>query len=172
MRFLIFVLAIFLAGKSVAQQVNLSLSVDTNGNYHGCVKGTSKGILYLEHFRWNRWVRMDSVQISRDTCIDRSIRLHSDENQLRLSAISRGDSVHYSSIVKVKRRPLPPRDRVCGPTGKIELPEVTYWEIYDQYGRKIASGESKEISMADFPQGGYFLNYDNRTMEFFVNKDR
>jgi hypothetical protein len=44
------------------------------------------------------------------------------------------------------------------------------WEIYDSQGNKIRTGTSNYIPVLGLPKGGYYLNYDNKTAEFFVGE--
>ena len=43
----------------------------------------------------------------------------------------------------------------------------TLWEIYDQYGTIVKKGFGSKIDVSGLAKGGYFLNYDNTTAEFF-----
>jgi hypothetical protein len=42
------------------------------------------------------------------------------------------------------------------------------WEIYDSQGNMVRTGISKGIPLLGLTKGGYYLNYDNKTAEFFV----
>lgn len=173
MRWLILFTLTFTACK--ANAVTLTITVDSIGNANCCVHGEVNGKLLVQQFRWNKWVSMytfGSFETWKDTCVDNRVMLHSGVNQFRLVVAPNNptqDSL-FSTVFVIgdeRQQVNCGLARVCGPSDRFTLNAVSYWEIYDQYGTIIKSGTSLEIPVSDLPKGGYFLNYDNCTAEFF-----
>lgn len=173
MRFCWLIFFLFLATK--ANALDLTLDADSTGLANCCVKGKFHGRLVIEQFRWNRWVVMYSFGSNQhwtDTCLETKLMLHSGENQFRFTAVPTNPYVDLvnSGVTKVidsSNESVCGFAMVCGPSDRITLKRMSYWEIHDQVGRTLKSGTSADIPVGDLPKGGYFLYYDNCISEFF-----
>ncbi|MDQ3110949.1 MAG: hypothetical protein M3R17_13735 [Bacteroidota bacterium] len=130
-----------------------------------------KFIYIVQQFKWNKWISWDTISSAyKNDTVDYRTRigkyLHSGENQFRVIAISKGETISSSKVVKMSEKKGPVLIlNQC--TTDIKFNHETYWEIYDMYGAKIKQGYGKTVPTQDLDKGGYFLNYDNATTEFF-----
>ncbi|MFM2016816.1 MAG: hypothetical protein RL007_472 [Bacteroidota bacterium] len=160
-----------------AQISPYNFKADSTGATSVCVKTTSSARVYFEIFRWNKWVKIDSASIkeSADTCLQKTLRLHSGQNAIRIRVADPNTwkTTALSEIVRVNNGKETERcvfARVCGPSDSLHLTTITMWEIYDSQGNKVRTGISKSIPLLGLTKGGYYLNYDNKTAEFFVGE--
>lgn len=158
-----------------AQTSVYNFKADSTGATSVCVKTTCTARVYFEIFRWNKWVKIDSASVKEpaDTCLQKTLRLHSGLNAIRIRVAdpNTGKTNSVSENVRVNNGKETERcvfARVCGPSDSLHLTSITMWEIYDSQGYKIRTGTSKSIPLLGLTKGGYYLNYDNKTSEFFV----
>lgn len=174
MRLILFLLLCFPCLIS-AQTSPYNFKADSTGATSVCVKTNSSARVYFEIFRWNKWVKIDSASIKEpaDTCLQKTLRLHSGQNAIRIRVADSvtGKTISLSENIRVNNGKETERcvfARVCGPSDSLQLTTITMWEIYDSQGYKIRTGTSKSIPLIGLAKGGYYLNYDNKTAEFFV----
>lgn len=160
-----------------AQTSPYNFKADSTGATSVCVKTNSSARVYFEIFRWNKWVKIDSASIkeSADTCLQKTLRLHSGQNAIRIRVADSvtGKTISISENIRVNNGKETERcvfARVCGRSDSLQLTTVTMWEIYDSQGNKVRAGTSNYIPVLGLPKGGYYLNYDNKTAEFFVGE--
>lgn len=160
-----------------AQTSLYNFKADSTGAASVCVKTNSSARVYFEIFRWNKWVKIDSASIkeSADTCLQKTLRLHSGQNVIRIRVADSvtGKAISLSENIRVNNGKETERcvfARVCGRSDSLQLTTVTMWEIYDSQGNKVRTGTSNYIPVLGLPKGGYYLNYDNKTAEFFVGE--
>ena len=160
-----------------AQTSLYNFKSDSTGATSVCVKTTITTQVYFEIFRWNKWVKIDSASIkeSADTCLQKTLRLHSGQNviRIRIADSVTGKTISLSENIRVNNGKETERcvfARVCGPSDSLHLTTITMWEIYDSRGNKVRAGTSNYIPVLGLPKGGYYLNYDNKTAEFFVGE--
>lgn len=120
-------------------------------------------------------MKIDSASVKEpaDTCLQKNLRLHSGLNAIRIRVADPNTwkTTALSEIVRVNNGKETERcvfARVCGPSDSLHLTTITMWEIYDSQGNKVRTGISKSIPLLGLTKGGYYLNYDNKTAEFFV----
>jgi len=160
-----------------AQTSLYNFKADSTGATSVCVKTTISARVYFEIFRWNKWVKIDSASINEpaDTCLQKTLRLHSGMNavRIRVADFTSGKTISLSENIRVNNGKESERcvfARVCGPSDSLHLTTITMWEIYDSQGNKIRTGTSNSIPLIGLAKGGYYLNYDNKTAEFFVGE--
>jgi hypothetical protein len=151
------------------------VKADSTGATSVCVKTNSNARVYFEIFRWNKWLKTDSIAVngSVDTCLQKNLRLHSGQNVVRIRVVDLSSlkTTALSENVRVNNGKETERcvfSRVCGPSDSLHLTTITMWEIYDSQGNMVRTGISKGIPLLGLTKGGYYLNYDNKTAEFFV----
>lgn len=155
---------------------SLQLSVDSSGVARISVPADYVSDISIQQYKWNKWVNATSIQVSRlpiDSVYILKVLLHSGENRLRLRSIpgDSGDVSYYCCEIMVQRKSAVLIDDKVGQYGQadtIHLPELSMWEIYDQSGNLLRKGTSDRIPLNGLEEGGYYLNYDNRTTQFFV----
>ena len=160
-----------------AQTSPYNIKSDSTGATSVCVTTNSRARVYFEIFRWNKWVKIDSASIKEpaDTCLQKNLRLHSGLNAIRIRIADSvtGKTISLSENIRVNNGKETERcvfARVCGRSDSLQLTTVTMWEIYDSQGNKVRAGTSNYIPVLGLPKGRYYLNYDNKTAEFFVGE--
>ncbi|TND10373.1 MAG: hypothetical protein FD123_15 [Bacteroidetes bacterium] len=125
----------------------------------------------VEQFRWNKWVKVgevDGTGLGGPNDYSFKVVPHSGQNQFRVK------QVDYTGQPRVSRAAP-----YTSPTPEIKFEPVkadkeitfiggeTMYEIYDQFGNIVKKGFGGKIDLNGLARGGYFLNYDNKTGEFF-----
>lgn len=148
------------------------------GKEEGTLKWVTTGeqgkLTYIvEQYRWNKWVKVgevDGTGTAGPNTYTQKVILHSGENQFRVKQVDYSGQPRTSPVAKcTSSRPemtfFPAKAKT---TITFEGGE-TLWEIYDQYGNIVKKGFGSTIDVTGLAKGGYFLNYDNKTGEFFKN---
>ncbi|CAN5911263.1 hypothetical protein BH11BAC7_BH11BAC7_00870 [soil metagenome] len=125
----------------------------------------------VEQYRWSKWVKVGEVDGSGTAGPNNytfKVVTHSGENQFRVKQIDYSGQARTSAIAKctstkaaIKFYPVKAKDKITFEGGE------SLWEIYDQYGNIVKKGFGSTIDVTGLAKGGYFLNYDNTTAEFF-----
>jgi hypothetical protein len=131
----------------------------------------------IEQFRWNKWVKVgevDGIGTAGSNAYSFKVVTHSGENQFRVKQIDYSGQARTSPVAKctsdkapIKFYPVKAKTVINFVSGDPEKPAETLWEIYDQYGNIVKKGFGSSIDVTGLAKGGYFLNYDNTTAEFF-----
>ncbi len=129
----------------------------------------------VEQFRWNKWVRLGSVNGKGTDKLNRynfSIDFHSGVNKFRVKQVGSNNKPRYSKSVEYINN-IPEITFIPGNGGKVVerifFSASTRYEIYDYYGKIAKTGDSDQINVSALKSGSYFLNYDNKT-ETFIKK--
>ncbi|HXC06548.1 MAG TPA: hypothetical protein VNZ86_17450 [Bacteroidia bacterium] len=142
----------------------------------GTIKFTTKGesgklAFIIEQYRWSKWVKVGEVDgMGTNGPNDYSFKtsLHSAENKFRLKQLDYSGTPRYSKEVKVTSTVVKPTWAPKKVSNEITFSGgETMYEIFDQYGNLVKKGYGASIDCKSLPKGGYFLNYDNATEEFF-----
>lgn len=133
----------------------------------------------IEQFRWNKWVKVgevDGTGTAGPNNYSFKVVTHSGENQFRVKQVDYSGQARTSPVAKctstkdpIKFYPVKAKTNISFVSGNPEKPAETLWEIYDQYGTIVKKGFGSTIDVTGLAKGGYFLNYDNTTAEFFKN---
>lgn len=125
----------------------------------------------IEQYRWNKWVKVgevDGVGTAGPNNYSFKVVTHSGENQFRVKQVDYSGQPRTSPVAKctstkpvMKFSPVKARTEITFEGGE------TLWEIYDQYGAIVKKGFGSKIDVTGLAKGGYFLNFDNQTGEFF-----
>lgn len=125
----------------------------------------------IEQYRWNKWVKVgevDGLGTAGPNTYTFKVVTHSGENQFRVKQVDYSGTPRTSQVAKctsskpaIKFAPIKARTEIVFEGGE------TLWEIYDQYGLIVKKGFGSKIDVSQLAKGGYFLNYDNTTAEFF-----
>jgi hypothetical protein len=125
----------------------------------------------IEQYRWNKWVKVgevDGIGTNGPNNYSFKVVTHSGENQFRVKQVDYSGLARTSPVAKctsdkpvIKFYPVKAKTTITFEGGE------TLWEIYDQYGNIVKKGFGSTIDVTGLAKGGYFLNYDNTTAEFF-----
>jgi len=125
----------------------------------------------VEQFRWNKWVKVGEVEgtgTAGPNTYQFKVVLHSGENQFRVKQVDYSGQARTSPVAKVTSNK--PEIKFFPVKAKTEITfegGETMYEIYDQFGNIVKKGFGTKIDVTGLAKGGYFLNYDNKTAEFF-----
>jgi hypothetical protein len=177
---LIFLLSpIFVFSQTNTRSFPKDISIDSTGKISICLTDSANETVYLECFRWNKWVKLDTIQrkiSDADTCIIRMADQSPYLQQFRLEYKFPDGNLFGSKVAKIESNSTSTEClgfAPCKLDGRIHFNCEQSWEIYDQYGQLVRKGKSKDIDVFNLPAGGYFLNYTpDNTSEFFVNHDK
>jgi hypothetical protein len=164
-------LFIFTFQFSFAQKKMRELKVDTLGNFSVCTHDSLPSKIYLEQFKWNHWMKIDSInkQNSIDTCWSGHISLYTTKNYFRISHAYNGNTISRDSLCIKKKSGNDScyyNDCIyCKST--LEFGCKIEWKIYDNNGKLMKKGFSKQVDVSDLPKGGYFLETAYYVTEFF-----
>ncbi|MSP68974.1 MAG: hypothetical protein EXR20_01735 [Bacteroidetes bacterium] len=158
--------------KSKSTFVATTVAVDRQENLKWITTGETGKLTYLvEQFRWNKWVKVGEVEgvgTSGSNTYTFKVNTHSGDNQFRVKQVDYTSHPRLSQIAKftsfkpvIKFFPVKAKDKITFEGGD------TLWEIWDQYGNVVKRGYGSSIDVLDLTKGGYFLNYDAVTSEFF-----
>lgn len=149
-----------------------TIAVDKDENLKWTTTGESGKLTYIvEQFRWNKWVKVGEVEgtgTAGPNTYTFKVVAHSGENQFRVKQIDYSGQARTSPVAKftsskaeIKFYPVKAKTEITFEGGE------TMYEIYDQYGNIVKKGFGAKIDVTGLAKGGYFLNYDNKTAEFF-----
>jgi hypothetical protein len=159
--------------------VTSSITVDCKEEMLKWVTTGEQGKLtyVIEQYRWNKWVKVGEVDgIGTNVTNSYSFKVvtHSGENQFRVKQVDYSGQPRTSPVAKctsdklpIKFYPVKAKSTITFELGETGKPGETLWEIYDQYGNIVKKGFGSSIDVTGLAKGGYFLNYDNTTAEFF-----
>lgn len=152
--------------------VTTTIAVGTDENLKWTTTGEQGKLTYVvEQYRWNKWVKVgevDGLGTAGPNNYTFKVVPHSGENQFRVKQVDYSGQARTSPVAKftstrpaIKFYPVKAKDKITFEGGE------TLWEIYDQYGNIVKKGFGGTIDVTGLAKGGYFLNYDNTTAEFF-----
>ena len=152
------------------------VTVDSNYVLHFKTKGEAYKYTYIiEQFRWNKWVKIGEVEgkgIYEGAEYSFQVTPHSGENQVRVKYYSWNNQPYYIKPVKfISNVPDVSTDGKCKDS-KIGFTLETMYEVYDNYNNIVKKGFGIEVDITGLPAGIYYLNYDNKSMEFIIPKKK
>lgn len=148
--------------------------ISTDGTYKFTTTNeTAKLPFVIQQFKWNKWVTIGEIE-GKGTPIENTyefnVPLHHGSNKIRV--------VQYDFDGKRKSTRVP----ADAASVKSDLPEVkiletdkkmvklsseSMYEIYDVYGNLNKKGFGSEIDISNLNKGVYYINYDNKTEQFY-----
>ena len=149
----------------------LSFKSDKIGNLSWSIKGTvSEEPFIVEQFRWNKWINCGEVPTSEQVQSGQynfSPNLHTGVNMFRIVHSDNSGNPIYTKTVKftnAKAKPVTVESTKV--TNKIVFSGETMYEIFDLNGNFMLGGVGKEVELNDIEKGKYWLNYDNKSVNF------
>ena len=154
--------------KPVSSYKISSMKVDIKTEELIWTTSNEKGSLpfYVEQFRWNKWVRLGTVDgkgSSGANTYTYKVLVHSGLNKYRVRQRDFTGVDNISRPVPFRSQKAPVTFEPKKPSDKITFSAETLYELYDMYGVRKASGYGKELVLKDVPKGDYFLNFDAQT---------
>jgi len=159
--------------KALQPSVNvafLSPKVDKSGKLIWGIKGDlMEEPLIIEQFRWNKWIKIGELSAT-DTVKKNSYSFefipHTGINQFRIFFNDANGNQVYSKLIKFTSRNPEINLVSTKVTDKLVFSAETQYEIFDLKGNFITEGYGREIDVADLEKGKYWLNYDNKSVNF------
>lgn len=151
--------------------VTVSISVATDGTLKWQTTGEQGKLTYIiEQFRWNKWVKvgeLDGTGTAGPNDYEFKVSPHSGQNKFRVKQIDYSGTPRFSKDALFTSTTPEVNFSPVKVDKEIKFTAETMYEIYDQYGNIVKKGFGATIDVSSLARGGYFLNYDNKTGEFF-----
>ncbi len=149
----------------------VTMKLDGDGTLKWNTKGeTGKLPFIIEQYRWNKWVRVGEVEGKGISDVSDYVfkitTLHSGENQIRIKQIDYTSQPRYSKLVKFLSTSAEVTYSPQRVSKEITFSAETLYEIYDQFGNIVKKGFGNLVDCGNLTKGVYYLNYDNKTIEF------
>lgn len=148
----------------------VSPKADKSGKITWSIKGELLDETFIiEQYRWNKWLKIGELASS-DTLKKNmyffDIIPHSGTNQYRILFNDVNGNPVYSKTIKYTSRNPEITIESTKVTDKLLFSAETQYEIFDIKGNFISEGFGKEIDVLDLEKGKYWLNYDNKSVNF------
>ncbi|NNC83012.1 MAG: hypothetical protein HKN79_05495 [Flavobacteriales bacterium] len=152
-----------------------SMKVDDSGVLHWETRNEMGELPYkIQQFKWNKWVTVGEVQGTGRMENNRyafQLDAHSGRNIYRIAQRSNKGKGRYSEEIVYQASGQSPVTITSSKiNNSIAFSGSTHYEIFDEYGRLVKRGYSKEVNVAALDKGRYYINYDNRFGESFTKR--
>lgn len=148
----------------------IAITVNDGGTISWSVKGEQGALPFIiEQYRWNKWINVGEVM--GEGSADKhdykfQVSPHSGLNRFRVKQIGFGATVKYTKEITLNASApvltfTPSKDNK-----QIDLSGDSMYEIYDAYGNIVKKGYGKQIDVASFNKGLYYLCFDNQVVDF------
>ena len=139
------------------------LTLSNDGVFTWDTKGESGKIPFIiEHFKWNKWVQIGSVQGEGNvdfSSYEVSLNLPAGENTIRLKQKDHnGERLSPEVTVMSLGAPVELLSDKVNKT--IEFSGRTHFELFNSYGELILTGFDDSFDTAELDKGSYYLNYE------------
>jgi hypothetical protein len=159
--------------KALQQSENVSFvspKADKAGKINWAIKGDLMDEpMIIEQFRWNKWIKIGELApsdtIKKNTYSFETVT-HSGINQFRILFNDENDNPVYSKIIKYTSRNPEITLESAKVSDKLLFSADTQYEIFDLKGNFISEGFGKEADVTDLEKGKYWLNFDNKSVNF------
>jgi hypothetical protein len=146
------------------------IKVDKNSKLLWSVNGEMPDENFeIEQYRWNKWIKIGDVSPAdslKKNIYSLDVPMHSGYNQFRIVFNDVNDNPVYSKTVKTYSKSAEITLESTKVGVKINFSAETHFEIFDLKGNFITEGSGKEIDVTDLEKGKYWLNYDNKSVNF------
>ncbi len=125
-------------------------------------------VLRMEHNSWKEEKIIQGTSKPKQNKYYYKVLHHSGENQYKIKYLEVTGKVYYSSILEHTSKSEQVKFYPNRVSKTLSFTRPIKYEILDQYGKVILSGNSKEVNCSKLVGGRYyFVNYDNKTERFF-----
>ncbi len=121
--------------------------------------------IIIEQYKWKRWVVVGKLPNNLDSPeYSFQISPHSGANLFRVCLASVCSvAAKYNSVVK-------PLTILENKPAHLLFSGETFFELFDNKGKQLLSGDGKELNWQNLPKGEYWINYDNKSEKVVKNK--
>jgi hypothetical protein len=154
------------------------ISVNSNNQLQWSTENETGSLPFsVEQFRWNKWIKIGEVKgkgTPELNTYQSKLMLHSGENKFRVKQLDFTGKPRISKVTTFTPSDLPevnfyPKWKV---KHKIVFSRESRYQVYNIDGELLKDGIGDHVKCSNLPKGKYYLNYDNKTDEFFKNKTR
>ena len=155
--------------KSKSTFETVGIKVDENGLKWSTTNESGAVTFNIEEYRWNRWMKVGEVSgkgLTSKTDYSFKIKLHSGIHKYRVNQTIEGSKPRYSPVAEFKSNLPEVSFYPIKVTKDINFSVETQFEIYDEYGTMIKSGQGLSVDVGMLTKGIYYLNFDSKTDKF------
>jgi hypothetical protein len=159
--------------KALQKSENVAFSfakIDKTGKLTWGITGEMPDDVFIvEQFRWNKWVKCAEVS-TEDTTQKNTYAYefvpHFGLNQFRIIRNDVNGNPVYSKVIKYTSRTAEVNLESAKVSDKLVFTAETQYEIFDMKGNFISEGFGKEVDVSDLEKGKYWVNFDNKSLNF------
>jgi hypothetical protein len=129
------------------------------------VKETAALPYTIEQFKWNKWSKVGEVQgkgIPEECSYSFQASLTSGVNLFRIQQLDH-KGAHFSQELRVTSNTPDIEIKSTRINKTIEFTQSTQYEVFSDFGERIAQGTGQTIDCSRFPKGVYYINFDSKT---------
>ncbi len=134
---------------------------------------TAKLPFVIQQFKWNKWVTIGEIEgkgTPNENTYEFSVPLHHGSNKIRVVQFD-FDGTRKSTRVPAEsatvKSDLAEVKIIETDKKVVKLSGESMYEIYDVYGNLNKKGYGSEIDISNLTKGVYYINYDNKTEQFY-----
>jgi hypothetical protein len=146
-----------------------TIKVDENGLKWSTTGESGPVPYHIEEYRWGRWIKVGEVQgkgLAAKTDYTFKIKLHSGIHKFRVGQTVEGSKPRYSLSAEFKSNLPEVSFYPIKVTKDINFSAETQFEVYDEYGTMVKSGQGTSVDVGALAKGIYYLNFDSKTDKF------
>ena len=155
--------------KSTYKLVNIKIDRE-NSKLTWVTKGERGELPFVvQQYRWKKWIPVKKVMgkgTSGKHKYTVDVPIHSGKNKFRIKQTDYTGKPNYSKELTFRSVKQPVKFEKKWFKGEIQFSAETKYEIFDSYGKKITAGYGSKIDLSDLENGTYYMNFDNKTVEF------
>jgi hypothetical protein len=126
-------------------------------------------VFIIEQFRWNKWIKIAEISTA-DTTQKNMYAYdfvpHFGLNQFRIIRNDVNGNPVYSKVIKYTSKTAEINLESAKVSDKLVFSAETQYEIFDLKGNFISEGFGKEVDVTDLEKGKYWVNFDNKSLNF------
>lgn len=129
------------------------------------IKETASLPYSVEQFKWNKWSKVGEVQgkgIPEECAYSFQATLTSGVNLFRIQQLDH-KGAHFSQELRVSSNTPDVQLKSTRISKTIEFTQATQYEVYSEFGERVAIGTGQTVDSSKYPKGNYYINFDNKT---------
>ncbi|HEV7230286.1 MAG TPA: hypothetical protein VGO45_03095 [Bacteroidia bacterium] len=148
----------------------LSINVNDQGTISWSVKNEQGSLPFIiEQYRWNKWINVGEIMgegSPEKHDYKFQVSPHSGINRFRVKQIGFGGTIKYTKEITLNSAATPLTFAASKDAKQVMLSGESMYEVYDAYGNIVKKGYGKDIDVASFNKGLYYLCFDNQVVDF------
>lgn len=119
----------------------------------------------IEQFKWNKWSKVGEVQgkgTPEECTYSFQATLTSGVNLFRIQQLDH-KGAHFSQELRVTSSTPDIQLKSTRISKSIEFTQSTQYEVFSEFGERVAQGTGQVIDSSKYPKGNYYINFDNKT---------